>query len=87
MANNPTQLTILQDEIRRRYDTLSKRLKQVARYSLDNSNSVAFDTVASIAQQADVPPIPSAPVCSARLPAMSPARRKRRRKSSICSRW
>jgi len=53
MANNPTQLTILQDEIRRRYDTLSK---QVARYILDNSNSVAFDTVASIAQQADVPP-------------------------------
>ncbi|VDZ69939.1 Predicted transcriptional regulator of the myo-inositol catabolic operon [Klebsiella aerogenes] len=47
MANNPTQLTILQDEIRRRYDTLSKRLKQVARYILDNSNSVAFDTVAS----------------------------------------
>ncbi len=44
MANNPTQLTILQDEIRRRYDTLSKRLKQVARYILDNSNSVAFDT-------------------------------------------
>ncbi len=36
MANNPTQLTILQDEIRRRYDTLSKRLKQVARYILDN---------------------------------------------------
>ena len=56
MAKNPTQLTILQDEIRRRYDTLSKRLKQVARYILDNSNSVAFDTVASIAQQADVPP-------------------------------
>lgn len=56
MADNPTQLTILQDEIRRRYDTLSKRLKQVARYILDNSNSVAFDTVASIAQQADVPP-------------------------------
>ena len=56
MDNNPTQLTILQDEIRRRYDTLSKRLKQVARYILDNSNSVAFDTVASIAQQADVPP-------------------------------
>ena len=56
MANNPTQLTILQDEIRRRYDTLSKRLKQVARYILDNSNSVAFDTVASTAQQVDVPP-------------------------------
>ncbi|MBH8308921.1 MurR/RpiR family transcriptional regulator, partial [Acinetobacter baumannii] len=55
MANNPTQLTILQDEIRRRYDTLSKRLKQVARYIRENSNSWAFDTVASIAQQADVP--------------------------------
>ena len=119
MANNPTQLTILQDEIRRRYDTLSKRLKQVARYILDNSNSVAFDTVASIAQQADVPPstlirfanafgfsgfnemkqmfkqhlmeetanYTERPVCSARPPAMSPARRKRQRKSSICSRW
>lgn len=56
MANNPTQLTILQDDIRCRYDTLSKRLKQVARYILDNSNSVTFDTVASIAKQADVPP-------------------------------
>lgn len=56
MAKNTTQLSILQDEIRNRYDTLSKRLKQVARYILDNSNSVAFDTVASIAQHADVPP-------------------------------
>ena len=56
MTNNPTQLTLLQDDIRRRYETLSKRLKQVARYILDNSNSIAFDTVASIAQQADVPP-------------------------------
>ncbi|WHQ75702.1 MurR/RpiR family transcriptional regulator [Pantoea sp. Lij88] len=56
MNNNPTQLSLLQDDIRRRYETLSKRLKQVARYILDNSNSIAFDTVASIAQQADVPP-------------------------------
>lgn len=56
MSNNQTQLSLLQDDIRRRYDTLSKRLKQVARYILDNSNNIAFDTVASIAQQADVPP-------------------------------
>jgi len=56
MTNNPTQLTLLQDDIRRRYETLSKRLKQVARYILDTSNRIAFDTVASIAQQADVPP-------------------------------
>ncbi len=54
--SNPTQLSLLQDDIRRRYDTLSKRLKQVARYILDNGNGIAFDTVASIAQQADVPP-------------------------------
>ena len=53
--NNPTQLSLLQDEIRHRYETLSKRLKQVARYT-DNSNSIAFDTVASIAAQASVPP-------------------------------
>ncbi|STV84825.1 transcriptional regulator of the myo-inositol catabolic operon [Klebsiella pneumoniae] len=58
MANNPTQLTILQDEIRRRYDTLSKRLKQVARYILDNSNSVAFDTVASHCATGGCSPLP-----------------------------
>lgn len=56
IMNNSTQLSMLQDEIRRRYDTLSKRLKQVARYILDNSNNIAFDTVASIAAQANVPP-------------------------------
>ncbi len=51
-----TQLTLLQDEIRSRYDTLSKRLKQVACYMLDNSNSIPFDTIASIAERASVPP-------------------------------
>ncbi|MGL4861287.1 MAG: MurR/RpiR family transcriptional regulator [Enterobacteriaceae bacterium] len=56
MMNAPTQIAELQDEIRVRYDELSKRLQQVARYILDNSNSIAFDTVASIAQQAQVPP-------------------------------
>ncbi|MXP66946.1 MurR/RpiR family transcriptional regulator [Pantoea sp. Nvir] len=56
MHNNSTQLSLLQDDIRSRYETLSKRLKQVARYILDNSNSISFDTVASIAAQADVPP-------------------------------
>lgn len=56
MSVQKTQLSILQDDIRRRYDSLSKRLKQVARYLLDNSNNVAFDTVATIAQNAEVPP-------------------------------
>lgn len=51
-----TSLTELQDQIRARYGELSKRLQQVAGYVLDNTNSVAFDTVAVIAKQADVPP-------------------------------
>lgn len=54
--NEATQLTNLQEEIRLRYDSLSKRLKQVAEYVLDNSNSVVFDTVATIAERANVPP-------------------------------
>ena len=51
-----SQLTNLQDEIRQRYDSLSKRLKQVAQYVLDNNNSIVFDTVATIAERANVPP-------------------------------
>lgn len=51
-----TTLTELQDEIRVRYGDLSKRLQQVAAYILDNKNSVAFDTVSAIAEQAKVPP-------------------------------
>ncbi|MBR0573481.1 MULTISPECIES: MurR/RpiR family transcriptional regulator [Pasteurellaceae] len=46
----------LQNEIRLRYDTLSKRLKQVAEYVLDNQNSIVFETVAVIAEKANVPP-------------------------------
>lgn len=49
-------LTELQEQIREKYDDLSKRLQQVAGYVLDNMNSVAFDTVAVIAQHAEVPP-------------------------------
>ncbi|MXP67854.1 MurR/RpiR family transcriptional regulator [Pantoea sp. Aalb] len=56
MTNNLTQLAMLQNDIRLRYDTLSKRLKQVARYILDNSNSIAIDTIVIISQQAQVPP-------------------------------
>ncbi|MDX1301242.1 MurR/RpiR family transcriptional regulator [Photobacterium sp.] len=51
-----TNLTELQDQIRSRYGDLSKRLQQVAQYMLDNTNSIAFDTVAVIAKQAGVPP-------------------------------
>ncbi|CAG9296321.1 MurR/RpiR family transcriptional regulator [Celerinatantimonas diazotrophica] len=51
-----SQLAELQEDIRTRYDSLSKRLKQVAQYILDNSNSIPFDTIASIADKASVPP-------------------------------
>lgn len=51
-----SQLVRLQNEIRTRYDSLSKRLKQVAQYVLDNHNSVVFDTVATISERAGVPP-------------------------------
>lgn len=51
-----SQLVTLQNEIRSRYSTLSKRLKQVAQYVLDNHNSVIFDTVATISERAGVPP-------------------------------
>ncbi|MDY4595457.1 MAG: MurR/RpiR family transcriptional regulator [[Pasteurella] aerogenes] len=51
-----SKLVRLQNEIRTRYDSLSKRLKQVAQYVLDNHNSVVFDTVATISERAGVPP-------------------------------
>jgi DNA-binding MurR/RpiR family transcriptional regulator len=51
-----TNLSELQEQIRCRYDDLSKRLQQVSRYVLDNTNSVAFDTVAIISERAGVPP-------------------------------
>lgn len=54
--NNSSQLTNLQQEIQLRYGSLSKRLKQVAKYVLDNNHSVVFDTVATIAERANVPP-------------------------------
>ncbi|BFU62738.1 (Fe-S)-cluster assembly protein [Rodentibacter sp. JRC1] len=51
-----TQLKDLQNKIRLRYDSLSKRLKQVAQYILDNGDSIVFDTVAVISEKANVPP-------------------------------
>lgn len=51
-----TNIAQLQQQIRTRYDQLSKRLQQVASYVLENNNSLAFDTIAVIASQADVPP-------------------------------
>ena len=53
--SSAANLNEFQEQVRARYDELSKRLQQVARYVLDNTNSVAFDTVAVIAKEADVP--------------------------------
>ena len=49
-------LTELQDQIREKYDGLSKRLQEVAGYVIDNPESVACDTVTSIAETVNVPP-------------------------------
>lgn len=54
--NKSIKVEQLEYQIRERYDSLSKRLKQVAKYILDNPNSVVFDTVAVIAERAEVPP-------------------------------
>ena len=55
-ASTVTRLTELEDQIRTRYDRLSKRLRQVAAYLLENKHSVAFETVSVIAERAGVPP-------------------------------
>lgn len=51
-----TTLSELQEKIREDYASLSKRLQQVAKYVLDNPNDIALETVAVIAQKAEVPP-------------------------------
>lgn len=51
-------LSELQEDIRKEYGNLSKRLQQVGQYLLDNPENVAFDTVAVIASNADVPLLP-----------------------------
>ncbi|WP_326525147.1 MurR/RpiR family transcriptional regulator [Sphingomonas sp.] len=52
----PTTAEALRAEIVRRYDTLSKRLKQIASYVLDEPNDVALETLAVIAARCDVQP-------------------------------
>lgn len=52
----PESLQKLEEEIYARYETLSERLQQVAKYALENKSRIAFNTIAVIAQEADVPP-------------------------------
>lgn len=46
----------LREEISQRHETLSKRLRQIAKFALDHPTDMALETIASIAKRADVQP-------------------------------
>lgn len=52
----PRTYEALRDELASRHDELSKRLKQIAEYALDNPNDMALETVSAIAERAAVQP-------------------------------
>jgi DNA-binding MurR/RpiR family transcriptional regulator len=52
----PTTAEELRAEILERYDSLSKRLQQIARYVLDEPNAVALETLAVLAERCGVQP-------------------------------
>jgi DNA-binding MurR/RpiR family transcriptional regulator len=55
-ATAPATAEALRAEIVSRYETLSKRLKQIARYILDEPNDIALETLAVIAARCEVQP-------------------------------
>lgn len=52
----PERFDELTREIANRYDSFSKRLQQIARFALDHPNDLALETIAAIAQRAEVQP-------------------------------
>ncbi|MDH3660277.1 MAG: MurR/RpiR family transcriptional regulator [Alphaproteobacteria bacterium] len=56
VESRPTDFDTLKDAISERYDTLSKRLQQVAEYALAHPDDIALETIAVIASRAKVPP-------------------------------
>jgi DNA-binding MurR/RpiR family transcriptional regulator len=52
----PETLSDLQNAITERYDSFSKRLRQVAQYLMDHPSEIAFGTVTVIAKDAQVHP-------------------------------
>ncbi|MEX0623112.1 MAG: hypothetical protein WD251_04355, partial [Saccharospirillum sp.] len=52
----PDTLANLQRAIEEHYESLSKRLRQVAHYVVDHPNNIAFGTVQVIASDAKVHP-------------------------------
>ncbi|MEM7045153.1 MAG: MurR/RpiR family transcriptional regulator [Pseudomonadota bacterium] len=55
-SNRPTDFDTLKAAISTRYDTLSRRLQQVAEYALAHPDDMALETIAVIASRAKVPP-------------------------------
>lgn len=55
-SRRPTDFDTLKNAISERYDTLSKRLQQVAEYALAHPDDMALETIAVIASRARVPP-------------------------------
>jgi DNA-binding MurR/RpiR family transcriptional regulator len=55
-ALRPESFDDLQRAIIDRFPGLSKRLQQIASYALDNPSEVALETIASVAERADVQP-------------------------------
>ena len=52
----PQEYAVLREEISSNYDSLSKRLRQIASFALDHPTEMAMDTIAVIAQRAEVQP-------------------------------
>ncbi|MDM3870086.1 MurR/RpiR family transcriptional regulator [Porticoccus sp. W117] len=56
MSNNISSYEQLSKAVREEYNSLSKRLKLIARYVLENPTAIALDTVAGVASNAGVQP-------------------------------
>ncbi len=56
LGDRPTDFNTLKTTISERYDSLSKRLQQVAEYALAHPDDMALETIAVIASRAKVPP-------------------------------
>jgi DNA-binding MurR/RpiR family transcriptional regulator len=55
-GDRPGNYETLKEAIAQRYETLSKRLQQVAEYALSHPDDMALETIAVIATRAKVPP-------------------------------
>lgn len=56
IGTTPATYEELRTELAAKHEELSKRLKQIAEYALDNPNDMALETVSTIAERAEVQP-------------------------------